>query len=61
MTKRTDTTVRVNELRRIKLEKGAIEITVTTGQITKISDVVNYLLDNYLQDAIKDMKAKKKE
>jgi len=59
MAVRTDTSVRINEIRRMKLEKGAIEITVATNKITKISDVVNYLLDNYLQEAIKDMKSKR--
>lgn len=58
MAERKDTSFRVSELRRIKLEKIAIEVSMKTGKITKISDIINYLLDNYADEAKKDLISK---
>lgn len=55
-TERKDTSVRINEMRRIKLEKTAIKISYEIGKQVKMSDLVNHLIDNYLQDAEKDMR-----
>lgn len=52
---RRDTSIRVNEIRRIKLEKTAIEISYKTGRQVRMSDIVNYLIDNYLIEAKKDI------
>ena len=52
---RKDTSVRVNEMRRNKLEMLAIEISHKSGKLTKMSDIVNHLLDNYLQEAKQDL------
>lgn len=59
MTERKDTSVRINEGRKVKLERTAVELTTLTGKIIKMSDVVNYMIDNYLNDAKKDMQAKR--
>jgi hypothetical protein len=56
MTERKDTSVRINELRRIRLEKTAIKISYEIGRQVKMSDLVNHLIDNYLEEAAKDMK-----
>lgn len=57
--KRGDTTVRVNEERKMKLQRGAIKIGNETGQLLKISDIVNHLIDNYSEEAIQDLIHKK--
>lgn len=59
MNKRGDTTVRVNETRKLKLQRGAIKIGNETGQLLKISDIVNHLIDNYTDEALQDMIHKK--
>lgn len=59
MNKRGDTTVRVNETRKLKLQRGAIKIGSETGQLLKISDIVNHLIDNYTDEALQDMIHKK--
>jgi hypothetical protein len=56
MAERKDTSVRINELRRIRLEKTAIKISYEIGRQVKMSDLVNHLIDNYLEDAAKDMR-----
>lgn len=56
MAERKDTSVRINELRRIRLEKTAIKISHEIGRQVKMSDLVNHLIDNYLEDAAKDMR-----
>ncbi|WP_019823272.1 hypothetical protein [Vibrio splendidus] len=57
--KRGDTTVRVNEDRKMKLQRGAIKVGNQTGQLLKISDIVNHLIDNYSEEAIQDLIHKK--
>lgn len=54
---RKDTSVRINEMRRIKLEKTAIKISYEIGKQVKMSDLVNHLIDNYLTEAEKDLRA----
>jgi hypothetical protein len=51
--------LRVTEERKIMLEKAAIEISYATGKPLKWSDVAFYLFDEYLKDAVKDLKAKR--
>lgn len=48
--------VRINPERRLALEKAALEISQKKGQIVKYTDVINYLIDEYLKDAVKDIK-----
>lgn len=57
MSERRDTSVRINEERKIKLERTAVDLTTLTKKIVKMSDVINYMIDNYLQDAKKDIQA----
>ncbi len=44
------------EKRNIRLEKTAIKISYEIGRQVKMSDLVNHLIDNYLEDAAKDMR-----
>ncbi|EEG7578693.1 hypothetical protein SNO17_000764 [Salmonella enterica] len=39
----------------IRIERVAVDITAKTGKVTKWTDVINYMLDNYLEDAKQDM------
>ncbi|AIZ78923.1 hypothetical protein [Actinobacillus equuli] len=61
MSTRKDTSVRINEQRRNKLEMLAIEISHKSGRLTKMSDIVNHLLDNYLNEAKQDLIHQPKE
>lgn len=49
---REDTTVRISGPRRLKLERKAIETSVKCGRIIKMSDIVNWLLDNRMEEAV---------
>lgn len=53
------TSLRVREDRKMRLERSAIEISNVTKRTVKWTDVANYLFENYLKDAEKDMKAKR--
>lgn len=59
MKKRNDTTVAINGDRKEHLQDAAVEITIATRKPVKPSEVVHYLIDNYLKDAVKDMKSRK--
>ncbi|MBN6058886.1 hypothetical protein HYE59_01795 [Aggregatibacter actinomycetemcomitans] len=52
---RKDTSVRINGQRRNKLEMLAIEISHKSGRLTKMSDIVNHLIDNYINEAKQDL------
>ena len=39
----------------MKIERVAVEITAKTGKVTKWTDVVNYMINNYLNDAKHDL------
>ena len=57
-TKRGDTTVRINENRTLELKRRVLEIGNKTGELLKPSEIVNHLIDNYLDDAVKDLISK---
>lgn len=59
MTEKKYSSLRVAEERKMALEKAAIEVSYATGKPTKWSDIAFYLFDEYLKDAIKDMKAQR--
>ena len=50
-----DTTMRIKAERKMELERIAIEISFKTGQSTRYTDVINYLIDNYKKDAKEEM------
>ena len=58
--KRADTTVAINGERNTRLQKAALEISISKQKIFKMSEVVQYLIDNYLDDAVKDLKSQSK-
>uniref|UniRef100_A0AAU8B3P1 Uncharacterized protein n=1 Tax=Dulem virus 56 TaxID=3145767 RepID=A0AAU8B3P1_9VIRU len=39
----------------MKIERIAVEVTAITGKVTKWTDVVNYMINNYLNDAKQDL------
>ena len=49
------TTVSITEQRRMKLERLAIEATMKTGRSVKWTDLVNFLIDHYAEDAKADI------
>jgi len=48
----------ISNERYLRIERAAVDITAKTGKVTKWSDIVNYLIDQYLSDAKHDMVAK---
>ncbi|MEC8225070.1 hypothetical protein L3Q70_08330 [Pseudoalteromonas sp. CF6-2] len=61
MKKRKDTTIAINGERKEALQEAAVEITIATRETIKPSTIVQYLIDNYLDEATKDLKGKRKE
>lgn len=61
MKKRKDTTIAINGERKEALQEAAVEITIATRETIKPSTIVQYLIDNYLDEATKDLKGKSKE
>lgn len=45
----------INNERYLRIERIAVDITAKTGKVTKWSDIVNYLIDEYLNEAKLDM------
>lgn len=60
MTKRNDTTVAINGQRKEALKDAVVKITIATKEPIKSSEIVQYLIDNYLDDAVKDLQAQLK-
>lgn len=52
---RKDTTVRISECRKLELKCKILEIGNKTGELFKTSEIINHLIDNYLDDAVKDL------
>ncbi|OOF18869.1 hypothetical protein BZJ17_15845 [Salinivibrio sp. IB574] len=50
------TSLRVSEETKLKLERAAIEVSYATGKQVKWTEVANYLFDQYLTEAKKDLK-----
>jgi hypothetical protein len=53
------TSLRVSEKRKLQLERAAIEVSYATGRAVKWTEVAFYLFDEYLPEAVKDMKGKR--
>lgn len=58
---REDTTVRISGPRRMKLERKAIETSLKCGRIIKMSDIVNWLLDNRMEEAASAIEREQKD
>ena len=48
----------ISNERYLRIERAAVDITAKTGTVTKWSEIVNYLIDEYLNDAKQDMISK---
>lgn len=55
------TNLRVAESRKMKIERAAIEVSVKERRIMKWTDFVFYLIDNYTDEAKRDLLAKRKD
>ncbi|MCP4262937.1 MAG: hypothetical protein GY774_36315 [Planctomycetes bacterium] len=49
------TTMRIDEVRREMLKDAAFKISMEKGEIVTMADIVKYLIDNYTNNAIKEM------
>ena len=59
MKPKTYASLRVSEERKLMLQKAAIDVSYVTGKPLKWSEVAFYLIDEYLNEAVKDLKAKR--
>ena len=59
MKPKTYASLRVSEERKLLLQKAAIDVSYATGKPLKWSEVAFYLIDEYLNEAVKDLKAKR--
>lgn len=59
-TKRNDTTVAINGARNKALTDAAVKVTIATKEVCKMSEIVQHLIDNYLDEAVEDLKNKEK-
>lgn len=57
--KRQDTTIAINGERKDKLKDAVVEVTIATKEPIKQSAIVHYLIDNFLEDAVEELKSKK--
>ncbi|EPB0183434.1 hypothetical protein ACQ9SL_004865 [Escherichia coli] len=61
MTIKKYTTLRVPEEKKMALERAAIEVSYITGKPYRWTELTFYVIDNYLKEAIKDLKASGKK
>ncbi|EFK2485044.1 TPA: hypothetical protein ACNJKY_004841 [Escherichia coli] len=61
MTTKKYTTLRVPEDKKMALERAAIEVSYITGKPYRWTELTFYVIDNYLKEAIKDLKASGKK
>lgn len=50
------TTVKIDAARREKLKDAAFEISMAKREVINMTEVIKYLVDNYTDDAVKEMK-----
>ncbi|WP_126750830.1 hypothetical protein [Escherichia coli] len=60
MAEKKYTTLRVPGKSRMEVEKAAIEVSYATGRMGKWTDMAFYLMDEYLKEAVRDMKSSTK-
>ncbi len=61
MAEKKYTSLRVPEERKMELEKAAIEVSYATGRMVKWTDMAFYLMDEYLKEAVRDLKSSTKK
>ncbi|MBG6243610.1 MAG: hypothetical protein EKE20_18295 [Candidatus Symbiopectobacterium sp. Dall1.0] len=44
-----------SEATHMKIERAALAVSIKTGRIVKWTDIVHFMMNNYLEDAQKDM------
>lgn len=55
------TNVRINKQRYEKLKRARLEVMVSGRDEIRISELVGYLIDNFLSDSIRDLKHRNKK
>lgn len=58
--RRADTTVAISGKRREELSDAVVDFIIATRQQIKVSEIVHYLIDEYLEEGLKDMIEKEK-
>jgi hypothetical protein len=56
--RRNDTTVAISGKRKDDLNDSVVKFIIETRETIRMSEIVHYLIDEYLEEAIKDMIAK---
>lgn len=60
MSKRSDTTVAIAGKRKEKLNDAIVKLVMVRKESVRMSEIVHYLIDTYLDDAVKDLVAEAK-
>lgn len=60
MGKRNDTTVAIAGRRKERLNDAVVKLVMARKESVKISEIVHFLIDTYLDEAVKDMLAEEK-
>lgn len=60
MAEKKYSSLRVPEEKKLQLEKAAIDVSYATGTPHKWTEIAFYVIDEYLKEAVKDLKAGKK-
>lgn len=60
MGKRNDTTVAIAGSRKEKLNDAVVKLVMARKESVKLSEIVHFLIDTYLDEAVRDMLAEEK-
>lgn len=55
MSKRNDTTIGISGTRRDKLNEAIVKLVIAKQEPVRMSEIVHFLIDNYLEEAVKDL------
>ena len=60
MGKRSDTTVAIAGKRKDRLNDAVVKLVMVRKESVRISEIVHYLIDNYLDEAVRDLVSEEK-
>ena len=60
MARRNDTTVAIAGERKERLNNAVVKLVMERKESVKLSEIVHFLIDEYLEEALKDMLAREK-
>lgn len=61
MARRNDTTVAIANERKERLNNAVVKLLMERKESVKLSEIVHFLIDEYLDEAVKDMLARERK